>query len=182
MLGNEALDKLKELDPFKVFLESKASLPLPNWSSFVSGLQNLSSLPHISSSSFTIPSRLHKPSNPPRIISSSSVPVIPTTIVPPLIMATPARYAPLVLPIVLYDLPSKYAARIPTWGGDEEIIAEEQVDKFNDFADREEFDDEDVKLTLFAQTFIGEVRKWFKALTSGIIRNWVDFEDIFLRK
>jgi len=39
-----------------------------------------------------------------------------------------------------------------------------------------------VKLRLFAQSFIGEVRKWFKAFTPGSIRNWVEFEDNFLRK
>ncbi len=165
-------------------LKSKAGLPLPNWSSFISGLHKPSSPPHISSSSYvsTIPSGFHKPRNPPHISSSSSVPVIPVTIVPSLIMVAPTRYAPLVLPVVLHDLPSKYSARIPTWGSDEEITAKEHVDKFNDSVDREELDDEDVKLRLFAQTFIGEVRKWFKALTPRSIRNWVEFEDNFLRK
>lgn len=65
-------------------------------------------------------------------------------------MAIPTRYAPLALPTILHDLLSKYATRIPTWGGDEEIIAMEYVDKFNDFPDREDVDDPDVKLRLFA--------------------------------
>lgn len=165
-------------------MKSKAGLHLPNWSSFVSGLQKPSSPLHISSSSSvsTIPSGLQKPSSPPHISSSSSVPIIPITTVPPLIMVAPTRYAPPVLPAVLHDLPSKYDARIPTWGSDEEITAEEHVDRFNDFVDREEVDDEDVKLRHFAQSFIGEVRKWFKALTPGSIRNWAEFEDNFLRK
>ena len=34
--------------------------------------------------------------------------------------AAPARYAPLVLPAVLHDLPTKYAAKIKTWGSDED--------------------------------------------------------------
>lgn len=110
-------------------LKSKAGLPLPNWSSIVSGLQ--------------------KPSSPPHINSSSSFSATPTTIVHPPAMATPARYAPLVLPAVLHELSSKYAARIPTWGSDEEILAEEFVDRFSDFIDREEVDDKDVKLRLF---------------------------------
>jgi len=97
-------------------------------------------------------------------------------------MVVPARYAPLALPVILHDLPSKYAARVPTWGGDEEITAEEHVDRFNDFVNREEVDDEYVKLRLFAQTFIGEVRKWFKALTAGSIHSWTEFENSFLRK
>lgn len=86
------------------------------------------------------------------------------------------------LPISLHDLPSKYAIRIPTWGSDEEITTEEHVDRFNDSANKEEVDDEDVKLRLFAHTFIGEVRKWFKSLTTRSIRNWAEFEDNFLRK
>lgn len=97
-------------------------------------------------------------------------------------MGLPARYASLALPAVLHDLPSKYAARFPTWGGDEDITTEEHLDRFNDFADREEVDGEDVKLRLFAQTFIGEVRKWCKALRAGSIHNWEKFEDSFLRK
>lgn len=184
LLEREALDKLKELDPFEVLLKSKAGLPLPNWSTLVTGLQSPSSPHRISSSSFvsTIPSGFQKPSNPPHINSSSSIPIIHVTTVLPLIMVVPTRYAPLALPTIFHDLPSKYAATIPTWGGDEEIIVEEHVDKFNDFIDREEVDDEDVKLRLFAQTFIDEVRKWFKDLTVGSIHNWVEFEDSFLRK
>ena len=56
------------------------------------------------------------------------------------------------------------------------------MDQFNYCIDREEVDDEDVKLRLFSQSFTGEVRKWFKALTPGSIHNWNEFEDTFLRK
>lgn len=58
LLEREALDKLKELDPFEDLLKSKAGLPLPNWSIFVTGLQSPSSPICISSSSSvsTIPS------------------------------------------------------------------------------------------------------------------------------
>lgn len=116
LLEKEALDKMKELNPFEVLMKSKVGSPLPNWSSFVSGSQKPSIPPHISSSSYvsSIPIGFQKPSSPPHISSSSSVPVIPVTIIPPLIVATPARHAPLVLSAILHDLPSKYAARIPT--------------------------------------------------------------------
>ena len=70
LLEKESLDKLKETDPFEVLLKSKSGLPLPNWSSIVSGLQ--------------------KPKNPPHISSSSSS--APTTTVHPPVMAAPARY------------------------------------------------------------------------------------------
>ena len=125
LLEKDSLDQLKELDPFEVLLKSKVGLPLPNWSSIVSGLQ--------------------KPSSPPHISSSSSVSFTPKTTFHLSSMVAPAMYAPLVLPVVLHDLPSKYDARIPTWGSDEEITTKEHVDIFNDFTDREEIDDEDVK-------------------------------------
>jgi len=184
LLEEEDLNKLKELDPFEVLLKSKTGLPLPNWSTFVSGLQSPNSpfCTSTLSSASTSPGSSQTLGNPPHISSGSSMPIVPVITNPPLIMAVPTRYAPLALPIVLHDLPSKYAARIPTWGGDEDITAEEDVDRFNDFVDREEVDDEDVKLRLFAQTFIGEVRKWFKALTAGSIHSWAEFEDSFLRK
>ena len=37
-------------------------------------------------------------------------------------------------------------------------------------------------MRLFSQSFIGEVRKWFKALAAGSLHNWNEFEDSFLRK
>jgi len=163
LLEEEDLNQLKELDPFEVLLKSKTSLPLPNWSSFVSDLQS----PNILFRTNTLSSASASPNSPQTLSQTSSGPTghtIPVVTTPLFTMATPARYAPLDLPAVLHDLPSKYAARIPTWGGDEDITVEEHVDRFNDFVDREEVDDEDVKLRLFAQTFIGEVRKWFKAL------------------
>ena len=92
LLEKEYLDKLKEPYPFEVFLKTKAGLPLPNWSSIVSGLQ--------------------KPNSPSHISSSSSVSTIPKTIVHPLNMVGPTRHDPLVLPVVFHDLPSKYVARI----------------------------------------------------------------------
>ena len=37
-------------------------------------------------------------------------------------------------------------------------------------------------MRLFAKSFTGEVRKWFKALTPGSLHNWNEFEDSFYRK
>lgn len=86
-------------------------------------------------------------------------------VVPPLPSpVAPKRYAPLVLHVVIHDLPSKYLAIIKTFGSEEEITIKEHVDEFNDFIDKEEVDHEDVKTILFAQIFNGEVRKWFKVL------------------
>ena len=106
---------------------------------------------------------------------SSTISGFPKITTVPLTMAgnppaAPTRYAPLVLPTILHDLPSKYTARIKTWGSDEDITTNDNVDQCNAFIDREEVDHEDVKLRLFAQSFTGEVGKWFKALTIGSIQ------------
>ena len=181
LLVEEDLNKLKELDPFEVLLKSKTDLPLPNWSTFVSGLQSPNSPFRTStlSSASASPGSSQSLGNPPLISFGFTVPIVPIITSPPFIMAIPTRYAPLALLAVLHDLPSKYAARIPTWGGDEDITSEEHVDRFNDFVDREEVDDEDVKVRLFAQTFIGEVRKWFKALTTGSIHIGQNLKIVF---
>ena len=140
LLEEEDLNQLKELDPFEVLLKSKTGLPLPNWSSFVSGLQS----PNSPFRTNALSSAFASPNSPQTLSYTSSSPTghtIPVITAPPFIMAIPARYAPLALPAVLHDLPRKYAASIPTWGGDEDITAEEHVDRFNDFVDREEVDE-----------------------------------------
>ena len=37
-------------------------------------------------------------------------------------------------------------------------------------------------MRLFAQCFIGEVKKWFMSLNAGSIHNFNQFQDLFLRK
>jgi len=56
------------------------------------------------------------------------------------------------------------------------------VERFNDFIDLEEVDHEDVKMRLFAQSFSGEVKKWFRGLREGSINTFQVFETTFLRK
>ena len=63
------------------------------------------------------------------------------------------RYAPLVLPTQLHDLPRAYSQRIRTFGAEGDITARQHLDKFNDFCDLEEVDYEDAKMRLFAQSF-----------------------------
>jgi len=68
------------------------------------------------------------------------------------------------------------------YGVEEDIIAQQHVDKFNDFVDLEEVDYEDVKMRLFVQSFSGEVKKWFRGLTAGSVQNYQELEAAFLRK
>lgn len=118
LLEEEDLSKLKELDPFEVLLKSKTNLPLPNWSTFVTSLQSPNSPIRTStlSSASISPSSSQALGNPPHISSGPTIHTVPVITAPSFIMVVPTRYAPLALHAVLHDLPSKYAARIPTWG------------------------------------------------------------------
>ena len=60
-----------------------------------------------------------------------------------------ARFSPLALPLVLHDLPLKYAQIIALYDGEGNVSARYHVGKFDDFIDLEEVDDEDVKMRLF---------------------------------
>lgn len=74
------------------------------------------------------------------------------------------KFAPLVLPKNLHDLPQGYAQRLKQFGAEGDIIAQQHLDRFIDFCDLEEIDYEDVKMRLFAQSLSGEVNKWFRVL------------------
>ena len=52
----------------------------------------------------------------------------------------------------------------------------------NEYFDREEIYDENVKLRLIAQSLGGEARKWFKGLTPHSINDLQAFHQLFLNK
>ena len=91
-----------------------------------------------------------------------------------------AIFSPLALPLVLHKLPMNYAQRIALYHGEGNVLARYHVDKFNDFINLEEVDDEDVKMRLFAQSLSGEAKKWYKDLPPRSIRSFVGFQSIFL--
>ena len=91
-----------------------------------------------------------------------------------------ARFSPLVLPAALHDLPWNYAQRIIQFDAEGDVTTKQHSDRFIDFIDIEEVDDEYVKVRLFAQIFSGAVRKWFKDIPMNNIPNFENFETLFL--
>ena len=81
-------------------------------------------------------------------------------------------FSPLILPSQLHPFPDNYAQRIRQFGAEGNITAQQHLDIFLDFIDLEEVDDEDVKIRLFAQIFLGDVKKWFRGLQANSI---IDF-------
>jgi hypothetical protein len=84
---------------------------------------------------------------------------------PPRIFAkVAARYAPLVLPVPLHDLPENYMKNLPKFTGEGDLTATEHINFFDQFTDILGLEHEDVYSRLLVQTFEGQVRTWFRGL------------------
>ena len=68
-----------------------------------------------------------------------------------------ARYAPLVLPAQLHDLPDNYIKNLPKFTGEGDLTAAEHINFFDQFADICGIEHEDVYSRLLVQTFEGQV-------------------------
>jgi hypothetical protein len=102
---------------------------------------------------------------------------------PPRVFAkVAARYAPLVLPFPLHDLPENYIKKFPKFTGEGDLTAAEHINLFYQFADILGLEHEDVYSRLFIQTFEGQVRTWFRSLPVGSVLSYDALEDAFLRQ
>ena len=70
----------------------------------------------------------------------------------------------------------------PTFYGTCPETAQQHVEKMNDYFDRQEIDDETIKLRIFSQSLVGEARNWFKGLTPHSINDLQAFHQLFLNK
>jgi hypothetical protein len=91
-------------------------------------------------------------------------------------------YSPLVLPIVLHDLPKNYMKSLPKLTGEGDLIATEHIAFFHQFVDILCIEHEDIYTRLLVQTFEEKVITWFRGLPVGSIRSYNDLETSFLRQ
>lgn len=105
---------------------------------------------------------------------------LPSSQNPHIVMAN--RYAPLVLPGNIHELPQGYAQRLKQFGEEADIIAQQHLDRFLDFIYLEEVDHKDVNMRLFSKSLYGEVKKRFRELEASSIINFQQFEEMLLRK
>jgi hypothetical protein len=78
--------------------------------------------------------------------------------VPGIFSKVATRYAPLVLPAALHDLPENYMKSLPKFTGEGDLTAQEHINFFDQFADILGIEHEDVYSRLLVQTFEGQVR------------------------
>ena len=82
-----------------------------------------------------------------------------------------ASFSPLSLPAQIHDLPQNYGQIFVLFDQEGSVIAQQYLDKFNDFIDLKEVSDHEVKMRLLEQILYGEVKKWFIGLQAGSIHN-----------
>jgi hypothetical protein len=93
-----------------------------------------------------------------------------------------ARYAPLVLPVPLHDLPKNYMKILPKFTREGDLTTQEHTNFFDQFADILGIEHEDVYSRLLVQTFEGQVRTWFRALATGSLRSYEELENAFIKQ
>jgi hypothetical protein len=93
-----------------------------------------------------------------------------------------ARYAPLILPQVMFAFPpNDYMRYLPRFNGDGAVTVEEHLSSFYSFADNFNVEHVDVWMRLFMQSLNGEARKWFRSLPPNSIVDIVALDDAFLK-
>jgi hypothetical protein len=93
-----------------------------------------------------------------------------------------ARYAPLVLPQVMYTFPpNDYMRYLPRFNGDGSVSAEENLSSFYSFANNFNIEHVDVWMRLFVQSINGEARKWFISFPPNSIADIIALDDAFLK-
>ena len=73
-------------------------------------------------------------------------------------------YATLVLPLLLVFLTQDYQSKIPLYDASSSTTTQQHVDKMNDYFERQEIDDETVKLRMFSQSLGGRSNKMVQRL------------------
>jgi hypothetical protein len=102
---------------------------------------------------------------------------------PPSIFAkVVVRYAPLVLPPILHDIPKNYMKKLPKFTGEGDLMATEHITFFDQFTDVLSIEHEYVYSRIWVQNFKGKVRIWFRGLQVGSLRSYDDLENAFLRQ
>jgi hypothetical protein len=120
------------------------------------------------------------PASPSSSSSSVTTPPIIQVVVPPPPPIMAARYAPLVLAAPLHAMPQDYQTRLPQFDGTGPLSAQQHVDKMNDYFDLQEVDEADVQMRLFAQSLMGDVKKWYKGLRAASVLDLTAFQRSFL--
>ena len=90
------------------------------------------------------------------------------------------RFAPLILPAQLNDLPQGYGQRLPLFDENSPKTTKKDIFKVTDFIDLEEVDVDNAKMRIKAQSFSGDVKTCFRSLTANSIATLYQLVDAFI--
>eukprot|EP01018_Ginkgo_biloba_P034759 Gb_09446 [translate_table: standard] len=93
-----------------------------------------------------------------------------------------AKYGPLRTPVNVHDMPDNYLKILPKFDGEKNALAEDHMTAFQDFTDNLFIEHDDVYMRFFVQTLEGDVKKWFRDLTTNSIDSWETFKVSFMRQ
>jgi hypothetical protein len=77
-------------------------------------------------------------------------------------------------------MPQDYQTILPQFDGTRPLSAQQHIDKMNDYFDLQEVDEADVQMRLFAQSLMGDVKKWYKGLHAASILDLTASQRSFL--
>ena len=93
-----------------------------------------------------------------------------------------ARYAPLILPQVMFSFPpNDYIRYLTIFNGYGAVTVEDKLCSFYSFSNNFNVEHADVWMRLFVQSLNGEARKWFMSLPPNSIVDIVALDDAFLK-
>jgi hypothetical protein len=132
--------------------------------------------------SFHTQGRVSPPTSPILLTPKTQTPKITNMVVNMMHEIVATRYAPLILPKVMFSFPpNDYMRYFPIFNGDGGVIAEENLSSFYSFADNFNVEHADVWMRLFVQSLDGEARKWFRSFPPNSIVDIVALDDAFIK-
>ena len=123
------------------------------------------------------------PSTSPILLTpKNTTPKITNMVVNRMDAIVAARYAPVILPQVMYAFPpNDYMKYLPRFNGEGGDTIEENLSSFYSFANNFNVEHADVWMRLFVQSLDGEERKWFRSFSPNSIAGIEALDDTFLR-
>ena len=68
-------------------------------------------------------------------------------------------------------MPQDYQSKIPSFEGTGTYTAQQHTNEMIDYFEKYEVDDDDVRMKVFVQSLIGDVRTWFRTLPANSIND-----------
>jgi hypothetical protein len=90
-------------------------------------------------------------------------------------------FKPLKLSYHLHPYPIDFFKYFPQFYGEDHVTTKRHVEAFKNFIDQFEIIHEDITMSLFSKSLLGDVVVWFKGLGAKSISSWAELYNSFLK-